>query len=238
MFLHRHIESSKEILRHIATRNTSWPEYCLSALDELTSAVKEMSSVHNMWSSNGTSGAPTAGQSTNSGIAPASGSRTQVQAPTLTNSAQNNQAGQRQANLSGLPRVVASSPGIMEDPGSHAPSEESPQRRPPEWQRSAMGLSQGTAHYPAYDTSPGLAGTPHQTGTPWNNYQQPLPAGQFPPDLPYEAAAEPGTIPGEGQESMMWYDQLFATSFSAIDNPFLAAAHLDPSIDPTWSYLR
>lgn len=228
MFLHRHIESSKETLRHIATRNTSWPEYCLTALDELTSAVKEMSSVHNMWSSNGTGGAPTAGQSTNSGIVPASGSRAHVQAPTLTNSAQN-QTGRRQGSLSGLPRVVASSPGIME---------ESPQRRPPEWQQSAMGPPQGAAHHQAYNTSPGLACTPYQTGTPWNNYQQPLPAGQFPPDIPYEAAAEPGTIPGEGQESMMWYDQLFATSFSAIDNPFLAAAHLDPSIDPTWSYLR
>lgn len=36
----------------------------------------------------------------------------------------------------------------------------------------------------------------------------------------------------------MWYDQLFDSSFSALDNPFLAAAQFDPSIDPTWSYLR
>lgn len=36
----------------------------------------------------------------------------------------------------------------------------------------------------------------------------------------------------------MWYDQLFASSFCAIDNPFLAAAEFDASIDPTWNYLR
>ncbi|KAI6782569.1 uncharacterized protein J7T54_003581 [Emericellopsis cladophorae] len=39
----RHIESSKEVLRHFAARNTSWPEYCLSAIDELTLAVEELS---------------------------------------------------------------------------------------------------------------------------------------------------------------------------------------------------
>lgn len=47
-----------------------------------------------------------------------------------------------------------------------------------------------------------------------------------------------GVMPGEGQEALMWYDQLFASTFSAIDNPFLAAAPFDSSIDPNWSYLR
>jgi hypothetical protein len=45
-------------------------------------------------------------------------------------------------------------------------------------------------------------------------------------------------IPLEGHESMMWYDQLFASSFSAIDNPFLVNAEFDASVDPTWNYLR
>lgn len=44
--------------------------------------------------------------------------------------------------------------------------------------------------------------------------------------------------PAEGQESIVWYDQLFSDSFSAIENPFLAAAQFDSAIDPTWSYLR
>lgn len=61
----------------------------------------------------------------------------------------------------------------------------------------------------------------------------------FPAGLPYQPP-DLGTtpIPGEGQESMMWYDQLFDGSFGAIDNPFLAAAQLDNSIDPTYSFLR
>lgn len=57
--------------------------------------------------------------------------------------------------------------------------------------------------------------------------------------MPYDSGDSGGFgVTGEGQESMMWYDQLFDSSFSALDNPFLAAAQFDPSIDPTWSYLR
>lgn len=39
----KHVESGKELLRHIAARDTSWPEYCLSAIDELTAAIRELS---------------------------------------------------------------------------------------------------------------------------------------------------------------------------------------------------
>lgn len=57
--------------------------------------------------------------------------------------------------------------------------------------------------------------------------------------LPLEQAeSNLDTVPVEGQESMMWYDQLFASSFSAIDNPLLVAAEFDASVDPTWNYLR
>lgn len=63
--------------------------------------------------------------------------------------------------------------------------------------------------------------------------------GQLSAAIPYEGTESGAApMPGEGQESMMWYDQLFDSSFSAIDNPLLAAAQFDPSIDPTWSYLR
>lgn len=48
----------------------------------------------------------------------------------------------------------------------------------------------------------------------------------------------PPAFPVERQESMMWFDQLFASTFSAIDNPSLAFAEYDASIDPNWSYLR
>lgn len=39
---------------------------------------------------------------------------------------------------------------------------------------------------------------------------------------------------GEGQESMIWFDQLFANAFGAIEYPVLASAQFDPSIDPSW----
>lgn len=67
-----------------------------------------------------------------------------------------------------------------------------------------------------------------------------MPGGsQFQGSMQYESVDPVGFgVPGEGQESMMWYDQLFDSSFSALDNPFLAAAQFDPSIDPTWSYLK
>lgn len=41
----------------------------------------------------------------------------------------------------------------------------------------------------------------------------------------------------EGYDSFKWYDQLFQSSFSAIDNPLLASAEFDGSIDPIWNYL-
>lgn len=58
--------------------------------------------------------------------------------------------------------------------------------------------------------------------------------------MPVEGQPYPSldNMPLEGHESMMWYDQLFASSFSAIDNPFLVNAEFDASVDPTWNSLR
>ncbi|KAG5780482.1 hypothetical protein H9Q73_005873 [Fusarium xylarioides] len=39
----RHVAAAKDILVHLAARDTSWPEYCLGAIDELTSTVQELS---------------------------------------------------------------------------------------------------------------------------------------------------------------------------------------------------
>ncbi|KAF5563391.1 transcription activator acu-15 [Fusarium phyllophilum] len=39
----RHVAAAKDILGHLAARDTSWPEYCLGAIDELTSTVQELS---------------------------------------------------------------------------------------------------------------------------------------------------------------------------------------------------
>ncbi|CAI4212754.1 unnamed protein product [Parascedosporium putredinis] len=37
-----HVISGKDTLRHLAARDTWWPEYCLEAIDELLSTVKEL----------------------------------------------------------------------------------------------------------------------------------------------------------------------------------------------------
>ncbi|KAF5586273.1 transcription activator acu-15 [Fusarium pseudoanthophilum] len=39
----KHVAAAKDILGHLAARDTSWPEYCLGAIDELTSTVQELS---------------------------------------------------------------------------------------------------------------------------------------------------------------------------------------------------
>ncbi|KAK2055940.1 fungal-specific transcription factor domain-containing protein [Colletotrichum caudatum] len=148
----KHVESGKEILRHIASRDTSWPEYCLSAIDELTAAVRELSVPPNL---------------------PSRDPKT----VTLTSS--------------GHPRY---------DTGQSAPPIGSPCRPGPDAQ--AFSIPSDAASFPSASTDPTEIG------------------------------------PGEGQESMVWYDQLFANSFGAIDYPFLAAAQFDSSVDPTWSYLR
>ena len=47
--------------------------------------------------------------------------------------------------------------------------------------------------------------------------------------------ATPGVNGGDGaQESMMWYDQLFDSSFGVVDNLFLATAPFDASGETDW----
>lgn len=146
-------------------------------------------------------------------------------------------AGQGEAN-SGFPQVVASSPGLADDSGGQFVPNDSVHSQSPGWQRNG-------AEPPAFVNNQGYAASPGVTGgapgMSWG-YQQPLQnqgGSRFAPGMANNGGQSgDGSIPVEGQESAVWYDQLFATSFSALDNPFLAAAHLDPSIDPTWSYLR
>lgn len=52
--------------------------------------------------------------------------------------------------------------------------------------------------------------------------------------MPPSNSLDSGTD-AEGQESMIWFDQLFANAFGTLDYPVLAAAQFDPSIDPIWS---
>ena len=132
--------------------------------------------------------------------------------------------------------VVLSSAGIVRKaPDRHAASKEHLQRRASDWPRMAStlpgtpryfqnGMSQSNgANQPVW-SSPSAAPTLENT--------QPTSARPGDGEDMY-----PGGLPPVGQESMAWYDQLFDSSFSALDNPFLAGAQFDSSIDPTWSYL-
>lgn len=182
-------------------------------------------------------GAAQLGTETLNGVARPSAANRAPPAATPNPPAHQYQAGQGDAN-SGFPQVVASSPGLAGDSGGQFAPNDSVHPQSPGWQRNVPEPPPFTNNQ-GYAASPGVAGD--APGMSWN-YQQPLQNqgdGRFAPGMAGNGAQSgDGSIPGEGHESAVWFDQLFATSFSAIDNPFLAAAHLDPSIDPTWSYLR
>ena len=223
----------------MAARDTSWPEYCLSAIEELLSAVKE---IH-----------PTQGSQTQNTVSNDASSRAQSAARasvrntrsraheegSTTNSAPSHDVGEPAwADNTSAPPVVLSSAGLGRRTSEQPPiSEDFAQQRAADWSRATTLF---TGHPRNQNYPPSQAGASDLYQPVWVNPMaasafengQPTPSGPGAgQDLP------PSGFAPEGQESMAWYDQLFGSSFSAIDNPFLAAAQFDPSIDPTWSYL-
>ncbi|KAF6803576.1 fungal specific transcription factor domain-containing protein [Colletotrichum sojae] len=245
----KHVESGKDILRHIASRDTSWPEYCLSAVDELTAAVRELSTPQN----------PTRQQTSAPNVHPRSSgagpSNRPENSPNRTTHLRSGSAAAPSSNLRARfsPSVAASS-GRPDDQvpatadGMSWTQTQSESVPPPDdaarW-ASQVSPASGTA----LNNAAWSAGTPggaqpgfqpiaqQQQDSPGFEAQQPFSLGLGATSFP-SAASGAETAPGEGQESMVWYDQLFANSFGAIDYPFLAAAQFDPSVDPTWAYLR
>lgn len=218
----------------MAARNTSWPEYCLSAIEELLSAVKEMHPEPNVQSH---------------GVSP-NGTFLQICSNTPSRSFRHTE--EERSNVDPMPNrdsgetewpnqtpatpVVLSSAGIVrKTSGRPAMSEEVLQRRTSDWPRMTSTLpgSPRSHHHETNQTS----GTNQPM---WSTPSAPPPlesirtttAGASDRENVYHGDLAPG-----GQESMAWYDQLFDSSFSALDNPFLAGAQFDSSIDPTWSYL-
>ncbi|SPO07420.1 related to transcription activator protein acu-15 [Cephalotrichum gorgonifer] len=238
----RYIESSKDILRHIASRNTSWPEYCLSAIDELTSAVKEMSSARDTaWNHLQNEIPQPAAQSSDDLARPLARSRTRGQVSISNLPAHEVQGGPGQSNHSNFTPAVASSSGLVGEAETQTLPADSFPPQASEWPRGGGIAPPNVARHHNGPASPSQAQV-RATAAPWN-YQHAFPHvgnGQSAAAVQYHTVeAGMDSVPGnEGQESMMWYDQLFDKSFSAIDNPFLAAAQFDPAIDPTWSYLR
>ncbi|KAG9258551.1 fungal-specific transcription factor domain-containing protein [Emericellopsis atlantica] len=214
----RHIESSKEVLRHLAARNTSWPEYCLSAIDELTSAVEELSQTSResfprstvysaVLESHGT------GRASRSQTA--HGEDGQVDTPTTGSTVDRGHAHAAMSRPT-APPVVISSVGAHNPPGSSLDQDAYYRRR----SDRAPASSNRASSYP--------------------HAQQPIPPPR--PSWPSTLGPMDGlgvdnidAAPGDGaQESMMWYDQLFDSSFGVVDNPFLATAPFDASGETNW----
>ncbi|KAL4728950.1 hypothetical protein ACLX1H_003356 [Fusarium chlamydosporum] len=218
----RHVAAAKSILGHLAARDTSWPEYCLGAIDELTSTVQELSQdrpplIESPADASITTRTFSPGVSYQRGgdsVTPSRPPRTLGQ--TLTSASAEGRDAERPA-ASNPPPNASSFPQRSSSPRSQ-------QRKRQRIFSSVTNLSQGVS-YPPAEISHGpqndLLSTPNTSlatdGPPY-------------PSL--------DNVPLEGHESMMWYDQLFASSFSAIDNPFLVNAEFDASVDPTWNFLR
>ncbi|KAL0939956.1 fungal specific transcription factor domain-containing protein [Colletotrichum truncatum] len=247
----KHVESGKLILRHIAARDTSWPEYCLSAIDELTAAVRELSTPHNPLRRQA------GGHHHSANTQPRSNDTMQSHRP---GSSSSRSRGLRSQSISVPPNAshprTRFSPSIATSSGR--PDDQIPAATEgmPWPQNQSDGLSipddHSTNRWPAQASPPSgtslnatwSATTPGAQSTFPGTIQQDSPTLDNPSfslnlgATPFPSVNNAETAPGEGQESMVWYDQLFANSFGAIDYPFLAAAQFDPSVDPTWSYLR
>ena len=138
-----------------------------------------------------------------------------------------------EADRSGVSPVIVGSAGLAKGISEQSLRGVEPLQRPSIWPRD----TQGFGIRPNYD--PSQASTILQPAWASQLTTPGVENGTFAGEVAYDSAEGPTVpVPGEGQESMMWYDQLFDSSFSVIDNPFLAAAQFDPSVDPTWSYLR
>ncbi|KAH7239220.1 fungal-specific transcription factor domain-containing protein [Fusarium tricinctum] len=224
----RHVAAAKDILGHLAARDTSWPEYCLGAIDELTSAVQELSQER----------IPLIDSPVDASIT----TRTFSPGPSYQRQAGDNvtpsrpprmQPGQAQGhfNNSNTGTIPSDTIAVAQNtssadiplPTGLSMASRSHHKRP-RTHHPAGAIPQDTLHSQP-DASHGTYSN-DVLSTPNTSLAESQPC----PDL--------NTIPLEGHESMMWYDQLFASSFSAIDNPFLVNAEFDASVDPNWNYLR
>ncbi|CVK94059.1 related to transcription activator protein acu-15 [Fusarium mangiferae] len=221
----RHVAAAKDILGHLAARDTSWPEYCLGAIDELTSTVQELSQERPTMIES-----PVDAIITTRSFSPSVGSQvrsgentTPIRLP-RTQHAQSQSAETRDSPNS-IPQNISSNTQAFQGLSSTQPFRPQQNKRPRTTYHSTGILSQdipySQSQNPQAPYSNDFLSTPNTSlnpeGTPGVNLDN---------------------IPLEGHESMMWYDQLFASSFSAIDNPFLVNAEFDASVDPTWNYLR
>ncbi|KAK7217839.1 hypothetical protein V2G26_005842 [Clonostachys chloroleuca] len=206
----RHAMAGKETLSHLAMRQTAWPEYCLEAIDELLSAVQEMSHhppaigdlpptvpSHQGHIDKGTSQPASLGPRSKR---PASGARWNMSSGVPDGSGTRHSLHESQGTGEAHERnhgtVSLSEPSISP-----------PQPAPPE------------SHGPLQPRPQIAPGVSYNINTPNSNRFDVFNSG-----ITETLGGSAATGPLEGQDSLIWYDQLFASSFNAIDNPFLVAS--------------
>ncbi|OAQ87061.1 C6 transcription factor [Purpureocillium lilacinum] len=234
----RHVQSCKAALAWIAARETSWPEYCLEAIEELVSTVEDIMNPRSTDQS------------------PLSLAGSTIRRPSETADRATRRLTLDRRRSSQRQRRGSQSDSQNDHRTPYADSAASPDMSRSEEQhnlapprshgRGGTATAVNTFRQAAHSATASEAGFAprgaNAAASGDGRLSAELPDGRFATTQSTvvldPSCSIPPAFPVEGQESMMWFDQLFASTFSAIDNPSLAFAEYDASIDPNWSYLR
>lgn len=256
------------MLHHIAARDTAWPEFSLSAIGELAAAVRELSQPRGQAGqaqkpSESSTGPPRSHHHASLLNDPVLSGSMPRQRQSISASATGQKAAELRHSRASFSPYSAASPGIPDEQGVDGSLNSiTDTGMPPTWQESLQEQretgqqgsqfdawrNRGPSHAAQPRGAVPTSASPRGQTTPQAASQAAHQPGAFGPShAPSESFGAstmpappftPGQMPADDQESMVWYDQLFANSLGAIDYPFLAAAQFDSSVDPTWSYLR
>ncbi|KAH8879780.1 hypothetical protein GQ53DRAFT_789065 [Thozetella sp. PMI_491] len=220
----RHAEQSTKVLIHLAARDTSWPEYCRSAVKSLVAAIEKQAQTtrHNL-SARSPGGEDVYDQVSSE--------------PALTDRGQHSTPPENVAlgsSFDARDRATSQVGQTQSTPGTS--TGDTADFRQPE-------LLQSTP-----SNHPQAGSRCHHTSCPGNSHQeQSRLHGNI--ELADTISPHGGHM---GQNMVMnfdtteqglgthltssWYQEMVTDSFSAIDYPFLAAAQLDPFMDPILSF--
>lgn len=243
------------MLRHIAARQTAWPEYCLSAINTMTAALRD---VPDSTQGQGDAHPRILHRQRSSHSQPRRSSMRQenYQAMRQNIAASQSEESPTLSTPTVFPTTIATSSGLPEDvQAGLSHSRDGVESMPARHMRPrATSAGSGTDIYPAQSLRPSSEMRNNQQPDSVQSLRESGPAPTATSSGSYirlqQQAMDPVTgDPGqfvqneefsmrEGDESLVWYEQLFSHSLGAIDFPYMAAAQFDPSVDPTWEYLR
>lgn len=208
----RCINQSKHILQHIAIRRTSWPDFCMQAVQELATAMAEQQARSKAKSSR--SKAPE--QQTSPATSSVSTGAEYSSPLTHDGRASASKRSRTSLNHNSSRQPVPAADAFIQPPHTFAASRQPSGSRPsaPAQVQNVyaefMPTMSGASSRPSSNT-PGLEGRNVLTSTGQNL---------------------DNSLVNDGVGPMLWYDQMFGDAFTAIDYPFLAATQLDPIMDP------